>query len=75
MLGRDGQDRRAAETVGRIREVLDPMVLGPRLDAAFGHLDDPAALRDLGDLSDRVGLKKLAAAWHGEARGATKPSR
>jgi thioredoxin-like negative regulator of GroEL len=68
MLGRDDQARLAAETVGRIREALDPMTLGPRLDAAFGHLDDPAALRDLADLCDRAGLASLAAAWRTEAR-------
>src|SRR5205814_6931538 len=68
MLGRDDEARQAAETVGRIREVLDPITLGPRLDAAFHHLDDPVALRDLADLGDRVGLAGLADAWRTEAQ-------
>jgi hypothetical protein len=63
VLGRDAEARQAAETVGRIREVLDPRTLGPRLDEDVNHLEDPAALRDLAELCDRVGLKNLAAAW------------
>jgi tetratricopeptide (TPR) repeat protein len=66
-LGRDDQAREAAVAVGRIREVLEPMALGPRLDAAFGHLDDPAALRDLAALADHVGLVRLAEAWRAES--------
>ncbi len=63
ILGRDGEALQAAETVGRIREVLDPRTLGPRLDADVNHLDDPAALRDLAELCQRVGLTHLADAW------------
>ena len=48
ILGREVESRQAAETVSRIREVLDPLILGPRLDAAFDHLKDPIALHDLG---------------------------
>ncbi len=70
-LGRDAEALQAAETVGRIREVLDPMTLGPRLDAAFTHRDDPAALRDLAGLAGRAGLARLADAWRAEARLAT----
>ncbi len=70
MLGRDAQARDAAEAVGRIRDWLDPMTLGPRLDDAFRHLDDPAALRNLAELAGRVGLTRLAEAWGGEARAA-----
>ena len=47
-LGRDTESQQAAETVSRIREVLDPLVLEPRLHDAFDHLDDPTALRRLG---------------------------
>jgi predicted Zn-dependent protease len=72
ILGRDDQARQAAEAVGRIREVLDSMTLGPRLDAAFAHLDDPAALHDLAELSDRAGLTRLANAWRTEARVAAE---
>jgi predicted Zn-dependent protease len=67
-LGRHGEDRQAAETVSRIREVLDSQVLGPRLDAAFDHLANPVALRDLAVLCDRAGLTRLANAWRTEAQ-------
>jgi len=63
MLGRVDASRRAAESVSRIREILDPLTLGPRLDAAVNHLDNPAALQDLAILCDRAGLKRLADAW------------
>ena len=72
---RDAEARQAAETVGRIREVLDPMTLGPSLDAAFKHLDDPAALRDLAVLSGRAGLTRLSDAWRAEARAIADVSR
>jgi thioredoxin-like negative regulator of GroEL len=68
ILGRDAEAVRAAETVGRIREVLDPLTLGPRLDAALALRDDPAALSDLADLARRAGLVRLADAWRAEAR-------
>ena len=74
ILGRDGESQQAAESVSRIREVLDPLVLGPRLHAAFDHLDDPAALRDLAALCNRAGLTRLADAWLAEAqRHAAQP--
>jgi tetratricopeptide (TPR) repeat protein len=63
VLGRDADGRQAAVSVSRIREILDPLTLGPRLDAALNHLDDPAALEDLAILCDRAGLKRLADAW------------
>ena len=61
-----------AEAVGRIRELLDPLTLGPRLDASFVHLDDPAALGTLAELCDRAGLTRLAQAWR-HRRTATAP--
>jgi len=70
MLGRDDDGRRAAESVNRIREILDPLTLGPRLDAAVNHLADPAALQDLALLCDRAGLKRLADAWRALAHDA-----
>jgi tetratricopeptide (TPR) repeat protein len=73
VLGRDGESQTAAETVSRIREVLDPLVLEPRLHAAFDHLDDPTALSDLAALCNRAGLSRLAEAWLTEARRQAKP--
>jgi tetratricopeptide (TPR) repeat protein len=73
ILNRDDESRRAAETVSRIREVLDPLVLGPRLDTAFDHLNEPAALRDLAALCDRAGLTRLASAWLAEAQYPAQP--
>jgi thioredoxin-like negative regulator of GroEL len=60
------ESRRAAETVGRIREVLDPLTLEPRLDAAFDHLDDITSLRNLAALCQQAGLTQLASAWLAE---------
>ena len=54
---------REAETVGRIRELLDPLTLGPKLDAALSHLDQPSALQTLAKICDRVGLTRLAGFW------------
>ncbi len=70
MLGRDNDGRWAAESVSRIREILDPLTLGPRLDAAVNHLADPTALEDLATLCDRTGLKRLADAWRALAHDA-----
>jgi tetratricopeptide (TPR) repeat protein len=73
VLGRASESQRAAETVSRIREVLDPLILEPRLHAAFNHLDDSIALRDLAALCNRAGLSRLADAWLAEARRQAKP--
>ena len=73
ILGRDDESQQAAEAVSRIREILDPLVLGPRLHAAFDHLDDPAAIHDLAALCNRAGLTRLADAWLTEARRKTQP--
>jgi tetratricopeptide (TPR) repeat protein len=67
ILGRHADSLRAAETVNRIREALDPLSLGPRLDAAIRHLNEPAALNDLATLCDRAGLTHLADAWRLQA--------
>ncbi len=71
ILGREGESRQAAETVSRIREVLDPLALGPRLDAAIDHLDDPVTIEDLATLCTRAGLARLGEAWRAEGQ-ATK---
>jgi thioredoxin-like negative regulator of GroEL len=75
VLGRDDEAAQAAQAVGRLREVLDPLTLGPRLDAALAHRDDPAALRELGALAARAGLDRLADAWRAEARIAAGAAR
>lgn len=62
-LQRDEEARREAETVSRIREVLDPMTLGPALEAAFAHLQEPTARQALAGLCARAGLDRLARAW------------
>jgi hypothetical protein len=54
---------RESETVRRIRELLDPLTLGPRLDASLTHLDDPTAIEALAQLCARAGLTQLADAW------------
>ncbi len=66
-LGRTDEAKRAAETVGRLRETLDPATLGPRLSADLGQLDNPTSCRDLADLCAHVGLTRLADAWRQEA--------
>jgi thioredoxin-like negative regulator of GroEL len=68
IVGCDEKSQQAAGIVSRLREILDPLVLEPRLQAAFAHLDDPAALRDLAAISSRAGLTRLAEAWLVEAR-------
>ncbi len=60
---RPEEAHREAETVRRIRELLDPLTLGPKLDAAFAHLDEPAAFQILANLCERAGLTRLAGVW------------
>ena len=72
MLYRDRESHEAAEMEGRIREVLDPLLLEPRLNAAFDQMDDVGARRDLARLCQQVGLKRLADAWR--RKYPTKPS-
>ena len=74
VLGRDEESRQAAEAVSRIRGAIDPLFLGPRLDAAFSHLDQASALEDLAALSTRAGLSRLGEAWHKEAQSAARGS-
>jgi tetratricopeptide (TPR) repeat protein len=72
ILDRHDQSRQAAEMVRRIREVMDPLVLGPRLHAAFEHLNEPNALTDLAVLCNQAGLTRLSRAWLTEAQSAPK---
>ena len=73
VLGREDESREAAETVSRIREVLDSRVLGPRLNAAAEHLDEPSTLSDLAILATRAGLTRLGEGWLAESQAAAKP--
>jgi hypothetical protein len=66
-LGQTEEAHREAETVARLREVLEPDNLGRRLAADFDHLDDPKSRLDLASLSASVGLDRLAEAWRVEA--------
>lgn len=60
IVNRPEEARREAETVGRIRELLDPLTLGPKLDAAFSHLGEPAAFQTLASAPGRDGPGSLA---------------
>ncbi len=61
--GRAEEARQMSASVARMREVLEPVRLGRRLDAALANLAQPAARRDLADLCDSLDLKALAKAW------------
>jgi hypothetical protein len=63
IVNRSDEAQKEAEIVRRIRELLDPLTLGHKLDAAFAHLDQPEALATLADACARVGLTRLADAW------------
>jgi thioredoxin-like negative regulator of GroEL len=62
-VGRDDDANSEAETVRRIREVLDPLTLGPKLDAFLSRIDDPHARLELAEICARAGLARLAEAW------------
>lgn len=72
---RDDEGRAAAEIVTRLRELLDPESLGPRIDKALAKLDEPASRADLADLCERVGLDRLARAWRIDSAAASPPGR
>jgi thioredoxin-like negative regulator of GroEL len=63
ILNRSDEAQKEAEIVSRIRELLDPLTLGPKLDAAFSHLDQPEAFDTVADTCARVGLSHVADAW------------
>jgi tetratricopeptide (TPR) repeat protein len=64
----------AALTTSRIREVLDPLTLGPRLDSSFDQIDNPAACAQLALICERAGLNRLATAWRAQAGVRGQPS-
>lgn len=69
ICGMEDAARREAETVARLREILDPSTLGPRLDAALAHLDQDSSVRVLADLCARAGLSRLSDAWRATLNG------
>ena len=71
--GRPDESKATAESVERLREALDPVTLGPRLDADLAALDDPKSRLDLAALCDRVGLRRLGEAWRKDAQAAEVP--
>ncbi|APW61571.1 tetratricopeptide repeat protein [Paludisphaera borealis] len=65
-----------AKTVSRIRETIDPLTLGPSLEATVTRLDQASARGAVADLCARVGLERLAQAWRSASApepGATRP--
>jgi thioredoxin-like negative regulator of GroEL len=62
-LGRTDEARREAQAVARLRELLDPIALGQRLEADLARFDDPASRLDLAGLCAQAGLTRLADAW------------
>ena len=69
--GLGDEAKRAARDVERLREALDPVVLGPRLDHDLATLNDPKSRLDLADLCARAGLANLADAWRIDAEAAS----
>lgn len=63
ILGQAAEAGREAETVSRIRELLDPLYLEPKLESSFARLDQAAARETLAELCSRAGLGRLAEAW------------
>ncbi len=74
-IGRNGEARRAAESVARIREAIEPVPLGRRLADDLKNPDDPRSAADLADLADRAGFDRLAIAWRAEAQTRTHRAR
>ena len=65
--GKIADANRAAVAVERLREALDPLTMGHRLDRDLAALDEAKSRFDLGDLCERAGLKRLAEAWRRDA--------
>ena len=65
-IGREADARAAAVQVERIRESLDPLALGRRLDDALNHLDDPSTPAEMIRLCRQASLHQLADAWQEE---------
>lgn len=65
--GRVDRARQVAADVARMREVLDPVQLGRRLDSDLARLEDAAARFDLAELCQSVALVNVASAWRLDA--------
>jgi hypothetical protein len=63
IVGQAEAARHEAEAVSRIRELLDPLFLEPKLEMSFAHLEQPAARQALADVCTKAGLIRLAEAW------------
>ncbi len=57
----------SAANVAKLRETLDPAILGPLLSRSFAHLNEKRARLDLAELCEKVGLNELAEAWRAQA--------
>jgi len=68
--GHEDEAKTAARDVEKLREALDPVALGRRLDHDLATLEDPKSGLDLADLCARAGLAKLAEAWTQDAETA-----
>jgi thioredoxin-like negative regulator of GroEL len=66
-VGRETEAEHAASVVTRLREILEPTLLGERLDRDFARLDQKEACLDLALLCDQAGQTRLADAWRIES--------
>jgi tetratricopeptide (TPR) repeat protein len=73
VVGKDRESQRATEAVARIREILDPLTLEPRLDSVFDKIDNPNASRELASICTQAGLVHLADAWLTEGQYKSGP--
>ncbi len=65
---------REAKAVARIREAIDPMVIGPILEESVVRLDQASARGAVANLCARVGLDWLAQAWRSAPAPAPAPA-
>ncbi len=66
--GHEDEAKQAAVDVEKLREALDPISLGRRLDKDLAALGDPKSRLDLADLCQRASLLRLAEAWKRDAQ-------
>jgi thioredoxin-like negative regulator of GroEL len=73
IANRPKEAQHEAETVARIRELLDPLTLEPLLSAAFARLPDLASVATLADLCERAGFSHLANSWRTNGSHSIQP--